>query len=199
MIDAKLLKIKNTLAKKRPKFLRQDYHHRMRVEDDLWRRPRGRHSKMRERRAGKRKRVEIGYRGPAEVRGLHFTGLEIVNVETLAQLSKINAKEQTAVLSGNLGDRKRYQLVKVAAEKNIKLLNIKDTSKFLASIDAKLKARKASKIEKTKKTEEKKSEEKKAAKVSETPKDSTQTKPEITKAPMETRDVTKPAKSEDKK
>ena len=147
MADAKLLAIKKKLNKKRPDFIRQDYYHRMRVEDEFWRRPRGRHSKMRERRAGKRKRVEIGYRGPAELRGLHFSGMKLVNVVNLVQLAKINTKEEVAIINSNIGNRKRYQLVKFASEKNIKLLNVKDPGKFLLAVDAELKARKEAKIQ----------------------------------------------------
>jgi len=156
MVDAKLLEVKKQINKKRPDFIRQDYFHRSKVEYDSWRRPRGRHSKMRERRVGKRKRVDIGYRGPAEVRGLHFTGMKLINVSNYAQLIKINPKEELAIINARLGERKKYQLVKAAAEKNIKLFNIKDTGKFLSAIDAKLKAAKDAKAQKP--TEAKKEE-----------------------------------------
>jgi large subunit ribosomal protein L32e len=159
MADAKLLAIKKKLNKKRPDFIRQDYYHRMRVEDEFWRRPRGRHSKMRERRTGKRKRVEIGYRGPAELRGLHFSGMKLVNVVNLVQLAKINPKEEVAIINSNIGNRKRYQLVKFASEKSIKLLNIKDPGKFLLAADAELKARKEARNQRA--TEKKVVEEKK--------------------------------------
>jgi len=148
MVDAKLLEVKKQINKKRPEFIRQDYFHRSRVEYEAWRRPRGRHSKMRERRVGHRKRVDIGYRGPAEVRGLHFTGMKLINVSNYAQLIKINPKEELAIINARLGERKKYQLVKAAAEKNIKLFNIKDASKFLSAIDAKLKVAKDAKAQK---------------------------------------------------
>ena len=81
MADVKLLELRKKMSTKRPKFLRQDYHHRMKVQDDLWRAPKGRHSKMKQRKRSHRASVAIGYRGPAEVRGLHKTGAIIVRIE----------------------------------------------------------------------------------------------------------------------
>ena len=190
MVDAKLLEVKKQINKKRPDFIRQDYFHRSRVEYDSWRRPRGRHSKMRERRVGKRKRVDIGYRGPAEVRGLHFTGMKLINVSNYAQLIKINPKEEWAIINARLGERKKYQLVKAAAEKNIKLFNIKDASKFLSAIDAKLKAKKDAKAQKPTTQHEAKKEEKPVAEKAPVQKVQTQPKA-VPKTPVKPKEVAK--------
>jgi len=137
-----LLGVRKKMSAKRPKFLRQDYHHRMKVEDDLWRAPKGRHSKMKQRKRGHRAAVAIGYRGPAEVRGLHKTGAAIFRIENLHQITAIDPKNSVIILSSTLGARKRYQLLKTAAEKNIPVLNI-NAKKFMADFDAKLQAKEA--------------------------------------------------------
>jgi large subunit ribosomal protein L32e len=154
----KLLALKKKMSTRRPKFLRQDYHHRMKVEDDYWRSPKGRHSKMKQRKRGHRASVAIGYRSPAEVRGLYKTGAIFIRIENLQQLSAIDPKKSVVILSSNVGAAKRYQLLKAAIEKNISVVNI-DAKKFIAGFEAKQKAKKAKPETKTsEKTAEKKTE-----------------------------------------
>lgn len=144
MINTKLLELKKKLNKRRPKFLRQDYHHRLKVHDDFWRRPKGQHSKMRRREAGKRAVVQIGYRNPAAVRGLHKSGAKFVYVQDFKTLNKINPKEEIAVLSAKLGARKKYEILKAAIEKKINFANVR-AEKFITDFEAKLKAKAAPK------------------------------------------------------
>lgn len=168
MADVKtLLDVRKKMSANRPKFLRQDYHHRMKVEDDLWRAPKGRHSKMKQRKRGHRAAVAIGYRGPAEVRGLHKTGAIFTRVENLQQLAAVDPKKSIVILSSTVGAKKRYQLLKTAAEKNIPVINI-NAKKFMADFEAKEKA-------KTKPKEEAKAEVK--PKIAIKPETKTETKP----------------------
>lgn len=161
---------KKKMDKKRPEFVRQDYHFRMRVHDYYWRRPRGHHSKVRRGEAGKGKMVQAGYRSPAELRGINLHGFRPIRVETLEQLKKINPKDEIAIAASNLGLKKKVQLAKFAAEKNITFANIKDAKKFVADAEAQMKARKEArktaveKKTKAEKKEEKKKEEKKEMK-----------------------------------
>lgn len=134
MVDMKLLEQKKKMNKKRPHFIRQDYHFRMKVHDKYWRRPKGYHNKVRRGEAGKGKMVQAGYRSPAELRGINLKGFRLVHVETLKQLGKVNPKEETAVMSSNLGLKKRFAMVKFAEGKNIKFANIKDEKKFIADV-----------------------------------------------------------------
>jgi hypothetical protein len=107
--------------------------------------------------------VQAGYRSPAELRGINFKGFRPVHVETLKQLEKINPKEEIAIMSSNLGLKKKLAIVKSAEGKNIKFTNIKDEKKFVADIESQMKARKeARKIAVEKKTKSEKKEEKKA-------------------------------------
>lgn len=160
MINEKLLAEKKRMHKKRPHFVRQDYGVRLRVSDNYWRKPRGYHSKMRRGEAGKRKVVQAGYRSPAELRGVNLKGFRLVHVETVKQLEKINPHEEMAIMSSNIGLKKKLALVKLAERKNIKFANIKDEKKFVVDVEAQMKARKDARksvLEKrTSKKEEKK-------------------------------------------
>ena len=151
------VELRNKLNKKRPHFHRQDYHIRMKVEDDIWRRPRGRHSKMRERRVGKHKRVEIGYRGPEIARGLHASGLRIVKIESFADFERANPKEEIAIM-GNIGMKKRLMILKKAVEKGLKFTNIRDAKKYLADAEMQMKLKKEKKLAEAKDKEQKKKE-----------------------------------------
>jgi large subunit ribosomal protein L32e len=162
----KLLELRKKMSKNRPKFLRQDYHHRMKVQDDLWRAPKGRHSKMRQNIHGHRAWISIGYRGPAEVRGLHKSGAEFVRIENLQQLIAVDPKKSVVILSSKVGAKKRYELLKKAVEKNIIVVNI-DAKKFVADFDAKIKAKKEAKAKPLAKTAEKKTEKKPEVKAKE--------------------------------
>jgi len=153
----KLLEIRKKMSTRRPKFLRQDYHHRMKVQDDYWRSPKGRHSKMKQRKRGHRASVAVGYRGPAEVRGLHKSGAVFVRVENLQQLSAIDSKKSIVILSSKVGTVKKYQLLKTIIEKNISVVNV-DAKKFIADFDAKQKAKKEAKTKPSAKSAEKKTE-----------------------------------------
>lgn len=173
MANEKLLAIKKRMNKKRPHFIRQDYSFRIKVHDYYWRRPKGYHNKVRRGEAGKGKMVQAGYRSPAELRGINLRGFRLIHVETIKQLEKVNPKEEMAILSSNLGLKKKLAMIKFAESKNIKFTNIKDEKKFVADVEAQMKARKEArkkaveKKTKSEKKEEKKKEEKKETKKTE--------------------------------
>jgi len=150
MVDkTKLLELRKKMNVKRPKFLRQDYHHRVKVQDDVWRAPKGGQSKMRQKKRGHRASVRVGYRGPAEVRGLHRSGAKFVYVNNLSDINKIHPAHEIAILSANLGARKRHEILKLAIEKKIPFANI-NAEKFVTDFELKLKAKKevkAAKVE----------------------------------------------------
>lgn len=83
-----------------------------------WRRPKGIHNKMRERRAGYPSRPEIGMRKPREQRG-KVKGMKAVRVENMKDLGK--AKE--AIIIAKVGRRKRIEIEKKAEEMKLKILN----------------------------------------------------------------------------
>lgn len=163
----KLLELRKKASKRRPHFIRQDYHHRMRVEDDYWRSPKGRHSKMRQKIHGHRKKIAVGYRGPVEVRGLHRTGANFVRIENLAQLMNIDPKNSVVIVSSTIGAKKRYEILKAVVDKKISFANI-NAPKFITDFEAKQKAKKEAKAKPSTKAAPK-AEEKKIEKKVEAP------------------------------
>lgn len=149
----KLLDERKRLKKRTPKFIRVDAHKRKRLKK-VWRRPKGRHTKMREQKRGARKRVEPGFRAPAAVRGLSRSGHEPVMVNTPADIEGIDSRTQAALLSATLGVRKKVEAVNAAVKKNIMILNMKEPEAFLDNVRKRFEKKKAA--EKEKKTKEKK-------------------------------------------
>jgi len=117
-----LLKLRDSIEDKRPKFLRQEFWRYKRL-DKAWRAPKGIDNKMRRRVKGWPKIVNIGYRGPKITRGIHPSGYRDVLVHNIVELEGLNQKEDAARLASTLGANKRGELIKRAKELNIKVLN----------------------------------------------------------------------------
>ncbi|MFW5865595.1 MAG: 50S ribosomal protein L32e [Nanoarchaeota archaeon] len=160
----KLLKTRNYLKSRKPVFTRHDSHKKKRVSPN-WRRPKGRHNKVRLHRKGYVRHISTGYGSPALVRGLSRNGLKQNVITTKDQLHDIDPKTDGIIISSSLGDRKREELVDEATEKGFTLLNM-DAKTFKDRLSEKLKQkaskrkhilkRRASK-EKLKESKEKKS------------------------------------------
>jgi len=130
-----------------------------------WRRSKGKHSKIREKRRGYLTAPEIGYRNKAETRGLVF-GMKSTLVHNADELKRLKAGD--AAIIGKIGRKKKIELAKIAVEKKIKILNLK-TEKFLKKIEKEIAEKKAKKeekkkVEKKKETEVNKEEKPKEAK-----------------------------------
>lgn len=148
------LKVKSEQKKKKPKFARQEAHVRQRLGTS-WRRPRGIHSKMRQKRAGKHAQVRIGYRTIRAARGLGRFGLHEIVVSNVNQLANINKDTHIAVFASTVGLRKKQVMLKKAIELGIKIANIKNAQKELEKIEANFKKRKEDKKAKAEKKKEK--------------------------------------------
>ena len=88
-----------------------------------WRVPRGIHSKTRRHWGYRPPLVSIGYRGPAEVRGLHSSGFQEVLVHNEADLAKLDKTTQAARIGGTVGGRKAKLIVAAAAKAGVRVLN----------------------------------------------------------------------------
>ena len=85
-----------------------------RKKKQIWRRPTGRDNKMRERRRGYPARVQIGYKkGPSK---------EFNVIKNPKELEKI--EKNSKVIVGNIGKKKKIEIVKKANEMKIKLHNL---------------------------------------------------------------------------
>ncbi|MDO8459851.1 MAG: eL32 family ribosomal protein [Nanoarchaeota archaeon] len=89
-----------------------------------WRRPTGRHSKMRRKRRNYPASPHIGRRTPNKESGL-ISGLTPILIYNMKDLSKCD-KTTAAVISARIGAKKRIEIIKQAKEKQIKFLNVKE-------------------------------------------------------------------------
>lgn len=109
------------------KFLRQDTVRHLRLGKkrrklQKWRRPRGRHSKMRKKRFSYPKMPSIGYKKPSHISGRIKGKIPIV-IENLSQLEKCK-KENILILARRIGAKKKLEIIKKAKEKGFELLNL---------------------------------------------------------------------------
>ncbi|MBI4145244.1 50S ribosomal protein L32e [Candidatus Woesearchaeota archaeon] len=140
----KLLEMKNTMAKKRPRFIRQDSHKKKRLAP-VWRKPKGMDSKLRKHMHGHGHLPVTGYRGPALVRGTHKSGLIPLLIHTVTQLESVNPKTHGVIIASTVGARKAIDIITKAQSKNVRILNYKDPAKFVTGIKDGLAKRKQKK------------------------------------------------------
>jgi len=155
-----MLELRKKIKKKKPVFIRQDAHKKARLSKK-WRRPKGLQSKMRIGFKGYRRSVEPGWGSPSSVKHVHSSGLIPVQVFSLVDLSDIDAKTSGVIIASAVGQKKRVAIIKEAEKLGLKIINIKDTSAFVKSVEEKLDKKKKDKEAKAKKKEAKAKEKKK--------------------------------------
>ncbi len=125
MVDKEvLLKIRDKIKKKKPKFRRQEWF-RKKGLGKKWRKPRGLHSKLRRHKKTRGALPSPGYGSPAEVRGLNKQGLREVIVNNLEDIQKINSSEEIAIIASTVGKKKKIEIMEFAINNNIKVGNYK--------------------------------------------------------------------------
>ena len=110
------------ISGRRPAFKRQEWFRYQKLGES-WRRPKGIHSKMKRNLKRRPPVVDIGFRGPAEVRGLHPSGFEEVMVYNVEGLEGIDPKAQAVRIGGTVGTKKRIVIQERADELGIRVLN----------------------------------------------------------------------------
>lgn len=164
----KALAARKATKRKKPHFTVKDTHKKSRVPFK-WKKPRGKHSPVRQKHKGRPKLVSPGYGSPKIVKHLHSSGLKEIIVQNREQLNTLDPQTQGIAISQKVGNKRRVELLKIALEKKIKVLNLTDPQKYLEKLETQFKERKETKKkkldEKSKKEEEKKkkAEEKKKA------------------------------------
>jgi large subunit ribosomal protein L32e len=118
----RLLKVRKKLNQNRPKFNAFESWRFVKIKP-RWRRPRGIDNKMRTNEKGWPKVANIGWGGPATVRGLHPTGKEEVLINNVNDLKTINNDTQVARISRTVGGKKRTQILEEAEKLGVKILN----------------------------------------------------------------------------
>jgi large subunit ribosomal protein L32e len=122
MIDEKLLRESKKKKAKKPKFRRQESWRYKRVKTS-WRRPRGIDSRMRQKKKGLPKSVNIGYKGPKKTRHLHPLGYKEVLIHNQNELVMINPDEEIARIAHTVGARKRSQIIDYAENLGVIIVN----------------------------------------------------------------------------
>ena len=140
MDKSKLLKIRAAIKNRKPTFMKQDAHKKKRVEH-AWRRPRGLHSKIRHNKWSYHKKIQIGYKSPAAVRGLHPSALAPVLIHSLNQIKGLDPKTHGLIIAGDVGTRSKLDIIKAAGAYTI--LNLKNPQEYLKEVATDLASRKA--------------------------------------------------------
>ncbi|MBR4503732.1 MAG: 50S ribosomal protein L32e [Candidatus Methanomethylophilaceae archaeon] len=110
------------ISGRRPAFKRQEWFRYSKL-GEKWRKPKGIHSKMKRQLKRRPPMVDIGYRGPASVRGLHPSGFEEVIIYNVDGLEGIDPKKQAVRIGGTVGTKKRIAIEDRADELGIRVLN----------------------------------------------------------------------------
>jgi large subunit ribosomal protein L32e len=149
----KALALRKRLKSKKPKFRRQESWRYKRVTE-VWRKPDGIDSKMRRKKKGWPKMVEVGYRGPKAARGLHPSGYAEVLIHTIDDVDDVNPETQAIRIAHTVGARKRIEITARAREKGIRVLNPRMAEKPITEEEME-EAEETGKEEETKTMEEK--------------------------------------------
>jgi large subunit ribosomal protein L32e len=116
------LALRAMISGRRPAFKRQEWFRYSKL-GEKWRKPKGIHSKMKRRLKRRQPMVDIGFRGPESVRGLHPSGFEEVLVYNVDGLEGIDPKVQAVRIGGTVGTKKRIAIEDRATELGIRVLN----------------------------------------------------------------------------
>lgn len=111
------------MKRKKPKFLRPTRKAYRRLRNVKWRRPKGLHSKLKDKEKSKGKMPSPGYGKSKELRYLHPSGLKEVLVYNVKEIEKINPEKEAIRISGKVGKKKKVEILKKAEELKIKVLN----------------------------------------------------------------------------
>jgi large subunit ribosomal protein L32e len=118
----RLMKIKKRRKQNRPLFHQYEAWRYKKIKEK-WRKPKGIDNHMRQNRKGWPKSVNVGWGTPKAVRHLHPSGKEEIMVNNTGDLTLIDPEYQVGRISGQIGGRKRVQIVEEAKRLNVKLLN----------------------------------------------------------------------------
>lgn len=117
-----LLKIRNKMNKKRPEFKRQEWFRYVKLGES-WRKPKGKHSKMREQKGYRPPNVDSGFRGPKMVRNLHPSGFRDVLIYNTASLKNLDPKRDAVRIARTVGMKKKIEIENEANKLGLKVLN----------------------------------------------------------------------------
>jgi large subunit ribosomal protein L32e len=121
---ARLLRVRNEVTERRPKFVRTASHRYFRIGRwESWRRPRGLQSKQRRHYGYRPNIVRIGYGSPKATRGLTPSGFRPVLVRTEDQIAAIDAARDAVIIARTVGTRRRLALEEACRRRGLHILN----------------------------------------------------------------------------
>ena len=106
----------------RARFQRRGIHDKKRLAA-VWRKPKGRHNKLRRQIKAKGPLPRPGYGSPAAVRGLHPCGLADVLVFNPRMLAPLDPEVHAVRIAAGVGKKKRREIQEQAAEAGLRVLN----------------------------------------------------------------------------
>jgi large subunit ribosomal protein L32e len=116
------LKLRNSAKRRKPKFKRQEGWKHAKLTDS-WRRPKGRHSKLRQKEKSRGRHPGPGYGSPKHVRGLTRSGLQEARVSNPSQLEGLDPKSRAVMIAGSVGKAKKEAIREQARKSGLKVLN----------------------------------------------------------------------------
>jgi len=146
------LKIKAKISSERPKFNRSEYTRFPRL-GNKWRSSKGIRSKMRIKKRSRAAIVETGYRSPVIARNVRADGRSELMVYRVSDLSAINNELQVARICGEVGKKKRLDILAKAEELNILIVNKRLSERKAPKAEGELEAAEEKGKEKEEETE----------------------------------------------
>ena len=116
----------NTIAKrKKPMFLRRDWHKKIKFgktvkKNRKWRAAKGRHNKIRLGERGYPSRPKIGYSESKQIRGLVY-GHKPIYVENIKQLQDL--KKGQGIIVSHVGAKKKAEILEASKKQGLVILN----------------------------------------------------------------------------
>jgi large subunit ribosomal protein L32e len=115
----RLLRVRNG---NRARFQRRGIHEKKRLAG-VWRRPKGRHNKLRRQIKAKGPLPRPGYGSPAAVRGLHPCGLADILVYNERMLLALDPEVHAIRIAAGVGMKKKMEIQRKAVDAGLKVLN----------------------------------------------------------------------------
>jgi len=153
-----LLTLRKKLKQKKPTFLRQDGHKKVKLRKN-WRQPKGMHSSMRKKKKSYRKHPSMGYSSPKKVRGLTNKGLIPIKVYNLEDLEGLT-KQHGILIGRTVGMKNKIEILKSIKSKQLILQITNNVDDFLNKSQNQYKLKKEEQLKRKKKKEESKKKQK---------------------------------------